>query len=39
MPWLPRSMAESGDKLRGREIFGLPFVRAKATRAMFHVKR
>jgi hypothetical protein len=38
MSGLPRSMAENGDKTRGRESLGLPFVRARATRSMFHVK-
>lgn len=36
---LLRIMAEIEDKLQGREIFGMSFVRAMATRAMFHVKR
>lgn len=36
---LLRIMAEIEDKLQGREIFGMSFVRAMATRAMFHAKR
>lgn len=38
MPGLPRRMAENGENPRGRESLDLPFVRARATRAMFHVK-
>lgn len=36
---LLRIMAEIEDKLLGRELFGMSFVRAMATRAMFHARR
>ncbi len=36
---LLRIMAEIEDKLQGRELFGMSFVRAMATRAMFHATR
>ncbi|WP_027366531.1 PEP/pyruvate-binding domain-containing protein [Desulfocurvibacter africanus] len=36
---LLRIMAEIEDKLLGRELFGMSFVRAMGTRAMFHARR
>jgi len=36
---LLRIVAEIEDKLQGHELFGMSFVRAVATRSMFHAKR